>query len=94
MRDGKYGPHVNFGKVNATLPKAMDPEAVTFDQAMDLIRAKQASSGDTKPARKSAAKPAAKAAAKPASDKKPAAKKAPAKKPAAKKPAAKKPAAT
>ena len=92
VRPGKYGPYVNWGKVNATLPKAMDPEGVTLEQALDLIRAKQASDGGGKPARKAPA--AKKAAAKPAADKKPAAKKAPAKKPAAKKPAAKKPAAT
>lgn len=77
VRDGRYGPYVNWGKVNATLPKGKDPAAVTVEEALELIAAKAGKSGGAK-------KPAAKAAAK-----KPAAKKAPAKA-AAKKPAAKK----
>ncbi len=93
VRPGRYGPYVNWGKVNATLPKSMNPEAVTFDQAIALIRAKQATDGsDTRkaPARKTAAKKADAPAAKKPAAKKPAAKKSAAKKPAAKKPAAKK----
>ena len=66
VRDGRYGPYVNWDKVNATLPKGIEQAAITLDQAMDLIRAKQASGGG-KPARKGAAaakgKPAGKAAA-------------------------------
>ena len=83
VRDGRYGPYVNQGKVNATLPKSVKPEDVTIEQALELI-AERAAKGGKKPARKAAKKaPAKKAEAKPA------AKKAPAKK-AAKKPAAKK----
>ncbi len=84
VRDGKYGPYVNWGKVNATLPKAKDPASVTLEEALAMIVEKAGKSG--KPVRK----PAVKAA--PA--KKPAAKKPAAKKPSAKKPAAKKPAKT
>jgi DNA topoisomerase-1 len=40
VRPGKYGPYVNFGKINATLPKGMDAEAVTLAQAVELIAAK------------------------------------------------------
>jgi DNA topoisomerase-1 len=75
VRDGKYGPYVNFGKVNATLPKGKDPMSVTVEDAVALIAEKEAKGGGgRKPAR------GAKAATK-----KPAAKKAAAKKPAAKK---------
>ena len=79
---GRFGPYVKWEKVNATLPRDMEPEAVTLEAALDLIAAKQAKGGKAKkaPAKKAAAKPAAKKAA----AKKPAAKKAPAKKPAAK----------
>ena len=78
IMEGKYGPYVKWEKVNATLPKDSDPEALTIQQAVDLITEKQAKKG-TK--RKAPAK------------KKAAPKKAPAKKPAAKKTSVKKPAA-
>jgi DNA topoisomerase-1 len=57
VRDGKYGPYVNWGKINATLPKAMDPQGVTMEQALALIVEKggKASSGKAKP-KKAAAK--------------------------------------
>ncbi|MBN9222647.1 MAG: type I DNA topoisomerase [Mesorhizobium sp.] len=74
VRDGKYGPYVNFGKVNATLPKGKDPQSVTVEDALALIAEKEAKGGGgRKPARKAAAAKA------------PAAKKTAAKKPAAKK---------
>ena len=80
VRAGRYGPYVNQGKVNATIPKDVKPEDVTVDQAVQWIAARAEATG-TKvkkaPAKKAAAKkPAAKATA----EKKPAAKKAPAKK--------------
>jgi len=90
--DGRYGPYVKYKKVNATIPKGTEPEAVTLEQALELIEAKAAKK---KPVRKTAAKkPAAKTTtAKKAPAKKAPAKKAPAKKAPAKKPTAKKPAA-
>jgi DNA topoisomerase-1 len=63
---GRYGPYVKWGKVNATLPKDVTPEAVTLEQALELVNAKAGSGGGNKKA----------AAKKPA----PAKKKAPAKK--------------
>ncbi|MEJ0013633.1 MAG: type I DNA topoisomerase [Bauldia sp.] len=81
VRDGKYGPYVNHGKVNATLPKDMVPTEVTVAQALELIAAragKKPTRGRAKkaaPARSDAeAKPKAqtKAKAKPKSKKKPA----------------------
>ncbi|TIM05645.1 type I DNA topoisomerase [Mesorhizobium sp.] len=86
VRDGKYGPYVNFGKVNATLPKGKDPQSVTIEDAVTLIAEKEAKGGNggRKPFRKAAA-PAKKPAAK-----KPAAQKMAAQKMAAKKVANKK----
>ena len=84
VRAGRYGPYVNQGKVNATLPKELKPEDVTLEKALELIAAK----GGARPVRRAAAKktaakkaPAKKAPAK-AAAKKPAAKKASTKAPA------------
>jgi DNA topoisomerase I len=66
VRPGRYGPYVNQGKVNATIPKDIKPEDVTLDQAVDWITARAAATG-TKvkraPAKKAAKKPATKTAA-------------------------------
>lgn len=69
VMSGRYGPYVKWGKVNATLPRDLEPGAVTLERALELIAEKAAKSGK-KPAKKAAAK-------------KPAAKKPAAKKPAA-----------
>jgi DNA topoisomerase I len=66
VRDGRYGPYVNWGKVNATLPKGSDPMAITLDEALALVAAKAGKSGSGKSAAgsksrtKAKAKPAAK----------------------------------
>ena len=83
VQDGRYGPYVKWAKVNATLPKGSDPQAVTLDEALALIAAKVEKTGKGKPAAK-------KATAKKPAAKKPAAKKTTAKAAATKKPAAKK----
>ena len=66
VRDGRYGPYVNWGKVNATLPKGTDPQSIGLDKALELIAAKagSAKSGGRKaPARAGAKKSAPKKAA-------------------------------
>ncbi len=72
LRDGRFGPYVNWTKVNATLPKALNKDTLTLEQAIDLIRAKQASDpASARPARgaKSASKPAKTKAEKPKAEK-------------------------
>ncbi|MEL7254767.1 MAG: type I DNA topoisomerase [Pseudomonadota bacterium] len=66
VMDGRYGPYVKWEKINATLPKDVEPDAVTMEMAMALIAEKAAKSGKGKrkaPAKKKAA-PKKKAAAK------------------------------
>ena len=43
--DGKYGPYIKWAKVNATLPKDMDPANVTMEQAVGLITEKSGKKG-------------------------------------------------
>jgi len=59
VRDGKYGAYVNFGKVNATLPKNTDPATVTMETALQLIAEKEAKGGGAKKPARAAKKPAA-----------------------------------
>jgi DNA topoisomerase-1 len=82
LMDGRYGAYVTDGSVNATIPKTVDKDALTLDEALALI------------AERAAKAPAKKKGRKTAPRKKAAAKKAPAKKAAAKKPVAKKKAPT
>lgn len=61
VRDGRYGAYVNWGKVNATIPKGQDPVSVTLDEALVLIAERIAKTGTGgKPAK--AKKPATKKA--------------------------------
>jgi DNA topoisomerase-1 len=55
VRAGRYGPYVNQGKINATIPKDVKPEDVTLEQAVELIAARAAATGK-KPARAAPAK--------------------------------------
>ena len=42
LLDGRYGPYVKHGKLNASLPKGMSPDDITLDQAMELLAARAA----------------------------------------------------
>ena len=57
VKKGRYGPYVNHKRINATLPKGTEPEALTKEEALALLAAKAAKSGG----KKSAAKPKPKA---------------------------------
>ncbi|MEM9669322.1 MAG: type I DNA topoisomerase [Pseudomonadota bacterium] len=55
--EGRYGPYVKHGKINATIPKDWDPADVNVDQALELIAEKAAKKGAKKkkaPAKKKA----------------------------------------
>ena len=74
--DGRYGPYVKWGKINATLPKEIEPADITLEQAVELVNAKAATKGKRKaaPKKKPAAKKKVAAKKKPAAKRKPAAK--------------------
>lgn len=96
LMEGRYGPYVTDGTTNATLPKSIEKDQLTLEEAASLIDARAAAAPATKkkkaPAKKPAAKkaPAKAAAAKDGEAKAAPAKKAPAKKAPAKKAPAKK----
>ncbi|MGV6839597.1 MAG: type I DNA topoisomerase [Planktomarina sp.] len=50
--DGKYGPYVKWEKVNATIPKEVEPDQVTMEMAVDLIAERAAKGGKKKRAAK------------------------------------------
>jgi len=97
VRDGRFGAYVNWGKVNATIPKGTSPDSVTLAQALELLAeregkpaarprksAKAPAKGNAEPAKpqaKSGATGSAKARAKTAAPKRPATKNAAAAKP-------------
>ncbi len=45
QKAGRYGPYVEHGGIRANLPKDVEADAVTLDQALELIAAKAAKGG-------------------------------------------------
>ena len=87
VMDGRYGPYIKHGKINATIPSAMDPDTISLDEAVELVAAKAAKAKTKKTAKKKTTK---KKAAKKKTAKKKTAKKKTAKKKTAKKKTVKK----
>jgi DNA topoisomerase-1 len=42
LLEGRFGPYVTDGKVNASIPRGSDPASVTLQQAVDLIQERKA----------------------------------------------------
>ncbi len=56
IMDGRYGPYVKWEKVNATLPKDVEPANVTMEMAVQLITEKAGKSKKKAPSKKTAGK--------------------------------------
>ncbi len=42
VKQGRFGAYVNHGKVNATLPKGVNTEELTLEQALEALKSKAA----------------------------------------------------
>lgn len=89
---GRFGPYVKHGSLYASIPRDLDPDTVSFEEALRLLEEKAAkkAAGKKAPSKKAAAKKAKASKAKKAKAKTAKAKKASAKKSGAKKAAASK----
>jgi DNA topoisomerase-1 len=55
LHSGRYGPYVKHGRVNATVPRDRDADAISLDDAVALIAARAANGGQTPTAKKAPA---------------------------------------
>jgi DNA topoisomerase I len=60
VRPGRFGAYVNWGKVNATIPKSVSPDDISLGEAIDLIEEREGrpASARAKPGRKAPVKAA------------------------------------
>jgi DNA topoisomerase-1 len=63
LMEGRYGPYVTDGTTNATLPKTIEKDALTLEEAAQLIDTRAAAAPAKKGKKPAAKKPAAKKAA-------------------------------
>lgn len=87
--EGRYGPYVTDGETNASLPRSVSPQEVTFEQALDLLAVRAAQGPSRRGARRASPRKTATPAVKKTAAKPKAVKKAPKKKGARRKTARK-----
>jgi len=54
VMDGRYGPYVTDGSLNATIPRGTDPKSVNLGEAVDLLREREARGPAKRPRKKKA----------------------------------------
>ena len=54
LKSGRFGPYVEHDKIRATIPKALDPDTLTLEEAIDLIAKKKAKGPQRAPRGKAA----------------------------------------
>ncbi len=64
VMSGRYGPYVKHGRLNATIPKGLDPDSITQEQAVALLIERAAKKAGKKKAPAKAKKKSAKGSAK------------------------------
>ncbi len=52
LHEGRYGPYVKHGSINATLPKSLQPADVTLEKALPLLEERAARGGGRRTARR------------------------------------------
>ena len=52
LMDGRYGPYVKCGSTNASIGKGVDPDSLTLETAIELIRAREKAPKKKRPARR------------------------------------------
>ncbi|MBX7142835.1 MAG: type I DNA topoisomerase [Oligoflexia bacterium] len=52
IKSGRYGPYVTDGKINASLPRGMDPNSLSIQDAVNLLDARAAKANSEEPAPK------------------------------------------
>jgi len=62
VMNGRFGPFIRHGKLNASIPKNRDPEEIELEEAMELLEAKKKRKKKKKRTRKKAASAAKKSA--------------------------------
>ena len=41
IKNGKYGPYIQNGKKNVSIPKSIDPEKITLEECKNLLSKKK-----------------------------------------------------
>jgi DNA topoisomerase-1 len=52
--DGRFGPYVTDGTINATVPRGVDPASIDLEQGVELLREREARGPAKRPSKRKA----------------------------------------